>query len=143
MIDDSAQTTTTDGGAPSHSTPTRITPIADRRITKQTERILASLMTDPTAEWSGAEIAPLSKLKSGTLYPALIRMHRFGWLSWRWEDVEPAEAKRPRKRLYRLTAEGERFAQELTERTPATAQTSKALKQPPHKLRPVPRGLIS
>jgi PadR family transcriptional regulator, regulatory protein PadR len=94
----------------SSSVRTKITPVADRRITKQTEQILTTLMTDPTAEWSGSQIAPAAGLKSGTLYPALIRMHRFGWLSWRWEDVEYSAAKRPRKRLYRLTAEGERVS---------------------------------
>ena len=51
---------------------------AERRITEQTERILATLLTAPTAEWWGTEIAPAASLKSGTLYPALMRMEGFG-----------------------------------------------------------------
>jgi PadR family transcriptional regulator PadR len=85
----------------------------EQRITKQTEQILQALMTDPTAEWSGAEIAPMTGIKSGTLYPALLRMERFGWLIWQWEDVDPSEEKRPRKRLYTLTGKGEQVAREI------------------------------
>jgi PadR family transcriptional regulator, regulatory protein PadR len=86
---------------------------AEQRITKQTEQILRALMTDPTAEWSGTEIAPITGLKSGTLYPALLRMERIGWLTWQWEDIDPSEEKRPRKRLYTLTGKGERVAREI------------------------------
>jgi Transcriptional regulator PadR-like family len=76
---------------------------SNRRITKQTERILATLLTNPSAEWWGAQIAPAAGLPSGTLYPALARMERFGWLASRWEEIEPAEEGRPRRRLYHLT----------------------------------------
>jgi PadR family transcriptional regulator, regulatory protein PadR len=86
---------------------------AEQRITKQTEQILQALMSDPTAGWSGAEIGPMTGIKSGTLYPALLRMERFGWLSWQWEDVDPSEEKRPRKRLYTLTGKGEQVAREI------------------------------
>lgn len=44
----------------------------------------------------------------GTLYKALDRMERAGCLESRWEDPEhAAEAARPRRRLYRLTAVGQ------------------------------------
>jgi DNA-binding PadR family transcriptional regulator len=43
----------------------------------------------------------------GTLYKALDRMRKSGLLSDRWEDPElAAEAARPRRRLYRVTAAG-------------------------------------
>jgi DNA-binding PadR family transcriptional regulator len=47
---------------------------------------------------------------SGTVYPLLRRLEDKGWLSSRWEDVDPAAAGRPRRRLYRLTGEGEAAA---------------------------------
>lgn len=87
--------------------------MTERRITKQTERILALLLTNPTHEWWGAQMAPATGMKSGTLYPALARMERFGWLSSRWEEVEPSEEGRPRRRYYKLTGEGERVAHEV------------------------------
>lgn len=83
------------------------------RITKQTERILEAILTEPTADWWGSKIAPIAGLKSGTLYPALMRMERLGWLSGRWEEIDPATEGRPRRRLYRLTGKGEVVAQEI------------------------------
>ena len=43
---------------------------------------------------------------SGTLYPLLLRFEAAGWLTSEWEDVDPKEVGRPRKRFYRLTPTG-------------------------------------
>jgi DNA-binding PadR family transcriptional regulator len=44
----------------------------------------------------------------GTLYKALTRLERVGYLASRWEDPNVAAAEgRPRRRFYRLTLEGE------------------------------------
>jgi PadR family transcriptional regulator len=44
----------------------------------------------------------------GTLYKALDRLERAGYLESRWEDPDhAAEAARPRRRFYRMTALGE------------------------------------
>jgi PadR family transcriptional regulator len=112
---------------------------AEQRITKQTEQILQALMTDPTAQWSGAEIAPITGLKSGTLYPALLRMERFGWLTWQWEDIDPSEEKRPRKRLYTLTGKGEQVARDI-ESEAATRQLQRERRK---RLNPSPKGLTT
>ena len=47
----------------------------------------------------------------GTLYKALGRLEEFGMLSSRWEDAAAAEG-RPRRRLYELTAQGVRAAEQ-------------------------------
>ena len=47
----------------------------------------------------------------GTLYKALARLEEFGLLSSRWEDAEASEG-RPRRRLYELTGQGVRVAEE-------------------------------
>lgn len=45
----------------------------------------------------------------GTLYKALARLEKSGLLRSRWEDPsKAAEGGRPRRRLYTVTAEGER-----------------------------------
>lgn len=95
---------------------------SNRRVTKQTERILAILLTNPSAEWWGAQIAPAAGLPSGTLYPALARMERFGWLTSRWEEIDPAKESRPRRRLYQLTGEGELVARQIVARANARAR---------------------
>jgi DNA-binding PadR family transcriptional regulator len=44
----------------------------------------------------------------GTLYKALARLEREGFLASRWEDPQAAaDEGRPRRRFYRLTLEGE------------------------------------
>ena len=47
----------------------------------------------------------------GTLYKALGRLEEFGLLSSRWEDAAAAEG-RPRRRLYELTGQGARAAEQ-------------------------------
>ncbi len=71
---------------------------------RQTEAVLAALL-DSSAQWRhGYDLSRETGLKSGTLYPILIRLERQGWLEARWED-EPAPGK-PRRHLYRLTGLG-------------------------------------
>ena len=49
----------------------------------------------------------------GNLYRILGRMEKAGLLQSRWEDpVEAADERRPRRRLYRLTASGQAAAEE-------------------------------
>ncbi len=44
----------------------------------------------------------------GTLYKALERLERAGYLSSRWEDPQlAADERRPRRRFYRVTLSGE------------------------------------
>jgi PadR family transcriptional regulator PadR len=82
------------------------------RTTRQTLAILEVLLRDPMGWWYGLELSKATGLQSGTVYPALGRLHRrWGWLESQWEDAEPSG--RPPRRLYRLTGAGERAAREL------------------------------
>jgi PadR family transcriptional regulator, regulatory protein PadR len=70
----------------------------------QTLAVLADLCATP-AQWRhGYGIARNTGLKSGTLYPVLIRLADRGLVEARWEEEQPAG--RPRRHLYRLTPEG-------------------------------------
>ena len=56
------------------------------------------------------ELAHETGLRSGTLYPVLIRLAERGMVEARWDDrVDPG---RPRRHLYRITAEGASVARE-------------------------------
>jgi DNA-binding PadR family transcriptional regulator len=56
----------------------------------------------------------------GTLYRALERLERGGLLSSRWEDPDAAaREERPRRRLYRVTAEGEKAVEAAMQAAPA------------------------
>jgi PadR family transcriptional regulator PadR len=40
----------------------------------------------------------------------LIRMETSGWLTSKWEEIDPSEVGRPRRRFYELTATGQNAA---------------------------------
>ena len=71
------------------------------RLTPQTARVLDCLIAE--AALSGVEIARRTKLMSGTLYPLLIRLEDAGWISSVWEQADPSELGRPRRRFYSMT----------------------------------------
>jgi PadR family transcriptional regulator len=73
-------------------------------FSEQTLAVLAALSAQPSAWQHGYAIARDTGLKSGTLYPILIRLADRGLMEARWEDEQPAG--RPRRHLYRLTPEG-------------------------------------
>jgi DNA-binding PadR family transcriptional regulator len=86
---------------------------------KQTQMLLSALL-DAGDDWRhGYDLSRQTGLKSGTLYPVLIRLEQQGWLEAQWED-EAAPGK-PRRHLYRLTALGAQEAKRArdTHRTSA------------------------
>jgi len=70
----------------------------------QTLSVLAALCDQPSQWQHGYALARQTGLKSGTLYPILIRLADRGLVEACWQD-EPAPG-RPRRHLYRLTAAG-------------------------------------
>jgi PadR family transcriptional regulator, regulatory protein PadR len=55
----------------------------------------------------GFDIIDQTQLPSGTIYPALGRLERDGYVKSAWEDEQDAHADgRPARRYYRLTAPG-------------------------------------
>lgn len=75
-------------------------------MTMPTQLVLRALLADPTAELYGAQIGDAAGLMSGTVHPILARLEAIGWVESHWEDVSPAEAGRPARRYYRITAAG-------------------------------------
>jgi DNA-binding PadR family transcriptional regulator len=66
--------------------------------------VLAALCEEPSQWRHGYALAGQTGLKSGTLYPILIRLADRGLVEARWQD-EPTPG-RPRRHLYRLTDAG-------------------------------------
>jgi DNA-binding PadR family transcriptional regulator len=66
--------------------------------------VLSALLAQP-ADWRhGYDLAKQTGLKSGTLYPILVRLSDRGLMEARWEEGRPAG--RPPRHLYRLSSEG-------------------------------------
>ena len=70
----------------------------------QTLSVLAALCEEPSQWRHGYALARQTGLKSGTLYPILIRLADRGLVEACWQD-EPVPG-RPRRHLYRLTVAG-------------------------------------
>src|SRR5438093_11011461 len=75
-----------------------------RRFSAQTLSVFTVLCAEPAHWRHGYEIAKATGLKSGTLYPILTRLADRGLMEACWEEEQPAG--RPRRHLYRLTADG-------------------------------------
>src|SRR3954469_7995958 len=76
------------------------------RMTIPTQLVLEALVLDPDRELYGVEIGELANLRSGTVHPILARLEGVGWLTSRWEDIDPQVEGRPPRRYYRLPAGG-------------------------------------
>jgi DNA-binding PadR family transcriptional regulator len=80
-------------------------------LSKQTRTVLAAFLAQPQ-EWRyGYNITRETGLKSGTLYPLLMRLHDQGFLKAEWRPS--ARAGRPPRHAYRLTASGIALAREM------------------------------
>ncbi len=67
----------------------------------------------------GFEIMELIGLPSGTIYPALRRLERDGFITAKWESEKAATAEqRPPRRYYRTTKTGKDALSVLAERYP-------------------------
>jgi PadR family transcriptional regulator len=86
------------------------------RMTLQTMRLVGKMLQDPDASYYGLDLSRVTGLKSGTLYPILARLEKAGWLDSEWEVLDPREAGRPARRLYRLNPDMERVARVTLDR---------------------------
>lgn len=75
-------------------------------MTLPTQLVLRVLLADPDQDTFGAQVAARAQLAPGTVQPLLARLEGLGWLASQWEDVDPQELGRPRRRYYRLTSAG-------------------------------------
>jgi PadR family transcriptional regulator PadR len=84
-----------------------------RKCSRQTLALLSALLERPRTWQHGYELSKETGLKSGTLYPILIRLSDQGLLNSRWKDA--ARPGRPPRHVYRLTATGLALAREQVE----------------------------
>ncbi len=91
------------------------------RVTPATLDVLEALM-GPDEELYGLKIAQNAERKTGSVYPILARLEEAGWVESCWEREERGD-RGPRRRFYRLSADGLAGARALlTERRGAVRQ---------------------
>jgi DNA-binding PadR family transcriptional regulator len=81
-----------------------------RRCSAQTLSLLAALIEQPRSWQHGYALSKQTGLKSGTLYPVLMRLEEQGLLESSW--VESQLSGRPPRHVYRLSRAGVEFARE-------------------------------
>jgi PadR family transcriptional regulator PadR len=81
-------------------------------ISRQTRGLFAALLAQPQAWRYGYDLSKETGLKSGTLYPLLIRLADQGLLEAEWR--QPLQPGRPARHAYRLTDKGAALARERT-----------------------------
>jgi PadR family transcriptional regulator, regulatory protein PadR len=79
-------------------------------ISPQTRTVLSALFAQPQTWRYGYDLSKETGLKSGTLYPLLIRLADQGLLETEWR--EPLQPGKPPRHAYRLTAAGQALAAE-------------------------------
>jgi len=103
------------------------------RVTIAVAKVLRTFLDDISEPRYGYELMQLTGFPSGKLYPILARLLRAGWLIREQEEIDPAAAGRPARRLYRLSPDGVQAArQELA----ALAQQLRPAPGLPGRLRP-------
>jgi PadR family transcriptional regulator PadR len=85
--------------------------VRSRRPSPQTIAVLGGLAADPTRWRYGYELSREVGLKSGSLYPILMRLADRGLIEATWETDPPHG--RPPRHLYRLSASGLQVAATL------------------------------
>jgi PadR family transcriptional regulator, regulatory protein PadR len=98
------------------------------RLSVQTLKVLSALITEPSSWRHGYDLARETGLKSGTLYPILIRLADRELVEARWEDEQPAG--RPRRHLYRLTSDGVAVATQALAAAAAKRRTAASAQAP-------------
>jgi PadR family transcriptional regulator, regulatory protein PadR len=72
-------------------------------MSPQTLRVLEQFVENPTAWRYGYELSRETRLKSGTLYPILMRLAKYSLVETKWVMTEDGV---PPRHTYRLTPEG-------------------------------------
>ena len=92
----------------------------ERRPSPQAIGVLRALAAEPSAWRYGYDLSLETGLKSGSLYPILMRLADRGLLEAAWEPDAPPG--RPPRHLYRLTDEGSAFATTVEPATPTRSR---------------------
>ncbi|HET7108633.1 MAG TPA: PadR family transcriptional regulator [Candidatus Acidoferrum sp.] len=93
------------------------------RMSPQTLCVLECFIEHPTAWRYGYELSRETGLKSGTLYPILMRLAKFSLLETKWVTTEDGV---PPRHTYRLTAKGS----ELVRSLPGEASGAARIRRP-------------
>jgi DNA-binding IclR family transcriptional regulator len=83
--------------------------MTDQQPSAKALSIIAVMLQDPQASHRGLTLCAEAGIPAGTSYLLLSELEEIGWVVSEWDSRRPGEgSERPRRRLYRLTALGEK-----------------------------------
>jgi PadR family transcriptional regulator PadR len=86
----------------------------------QTQQLLTVMLQQPRTWQYGYELSKQTGLKSGTLYPLLIRLSDQGLLESRWQ--EPERPGKPPRHAHKLTPNGLAFGRQIVLEAPSSVR---------------------
>ena len=86
----------------------------------QTRQLINLMLQQPRTWQYGYELSKQTGLKSGTLYPLLMRLSDQGLLDSQWQ--EPERLGKPPRHAYKLTPSGLALAREIATDTRSTVR---------------------
>ncbi|WP_245614297.1 PadR family transcriptional regulator [Actinokineospora inagensis] len=96
--------------------------MAGPRMTIPTQLVLRALLEEPDREMYGLQICAAAGLPTGTIHPILARLEKVGWLRSRWEEIDPGEQGRPRRRYYSVNPDSAAAVRAALHRVEASHQ---------------------
>ena len=90
--------------------------VRKRKSSRETELVLQALGREPDRARYGYELGDEVGLRSGSLYPILMRLADRGLLEATWDVTQPG---RPPRHLYRLTGAGLKASRGVAASRPA------------------------
>jgi len=99
--------------------------VNERKASKQTLVLLSALLEQPRQWRHGYDLAQSTGLKSGTLYPILMRLSDRALLESKWQETP--ERGRPPRHMYRLTTTGIAYSKDQIARFGAESGLDAAL----------------
>lgn len=118
-----------------------------KNLTPAMVRILQTLLEDPDRVFYATELMDVAHVGSGSLYPALARLEKAGWVTCTEEGIDPKVEKRPARHYYKMTGVGAREAHlalvEFSESVrPPASSPGWSLKPQANQIAPVLRGFL-
>ena len=110
-------------------------PVEDLELTPKMADVIKVFLADPAKARYGYELMRLTGQTSNSMYPALAKLERAGWLTAGKEDIDPHAAGRPARRVYRISGAAVSVA-----RAQLAALSERYRPPKPARPRLVPRG---
>jgi hypothetical protein len=105
-------------------------PEVNVQLTRATRGVLAELVGDPASDHHVTQLVTGTGLSAGEVYPVLARLEAVHWLESGWDPPTTRQQGWPRRRHYRLSADGLAMARG------ALASAASAAAVPRGRLRP-------